>query len=111
MNDRLNRATHADLLAQVERDEARQAEIRRALYAPLLTEADLDAQERYKRAPVTRACSRCESGMSHCVTPAACERAEDQRPPPRAGDLVKVWGLFLAAWAAVALVVLIVMWA
>lgn len=103
MGDRLSYQIHADLLAQVAESEAEEAHVRRVLSAPL-TEADLDAQERYKRAP---ACSRCESGLTHCVTPDACERAEAEPKPDRAGDLVVVWALLLGAWAATAFVLLV----
>lgn len=118
--DRSTYPIHCDLLAQVATSEEEDREVRRILSAPL-TVADLDAQERYKRAPFPigatnhahrhsrPACSRCESGLAHCVTPAACELAERPDPPMQAGDLVRVWGLFLAGWAVVVLVGLIVM--
>jgi hypothetical protein len=127
MNIRTERHAALELAQQTERDEATRDDVRRILgdsatmfngeYAPYavtdsmlhtpLTEADLDAQERFKRAPfpITQhnhahrhsrpACSRCESGLTHCATPAACERAED-RPPPERGDLIRV--LAMATW-------------
>lgn len=67
MNDRLNARTHQLLVEQAERLEQQREAMRKAmLYAPLRTPADLPR----------RACSHCESGMSRCVTPQACERAE-----------------------------------
>lgn len=66
MNDRLNARTHQLLVEQSERLEQQREAMRKALYAPLRTDADLPR----------RACSHCESGMSRCVTPQACERAE-----------------------------------
>lgn len=101
MNDR---RTHFDLLEQVadsteERDNVRRilgAELRdQTSRLPLLTEADLDAQERWKRAPFAvgavthahrysrRACSLCESGLHFCATPDACQLADDEPPPKR----------------------------
>lgn len=108
---------HQDLLAQVEHDESTRAEIRRILSEPL-TEADLDAQERFKRAPFPFApanhahryspgCSSCDGGLRHCATPEACrisDEADPPRPAPRAGDFVRVVALVLGAWCAVALV-------
>lgn len=101
MNDR---RTHFDLLEQVadsteERDNVRRilgAELRdQTSRLPLLTEADLDAQERWKRAPFAvgavthahrysrRACSLCESGLHFCASPDACQLADDEPPPKR----------------------------
>lgn len=96
---------HHDLLTQVADSREEAANVRRILHG--LTEADLDAQERYRRAPFaigaathahrfSRACSRCESGMAQCVTPAACECAEPARHKPKHGDLYRV--LVVATW-------------
>lgn len=112
--DRRTYSTHQNLLSQVTDSEDWEREVKRIL-GPL-TEADLDAQERFKRAPFPigatnhthrhsagtlvymqrPACSRCESGLTRCVTPAACERADDPRPPPERGDLYRV--LAMATW-------------
>lgn len=114
MNDR---RTHFDLLDQVADSTEERDNVRRVLGAelrdqtsrlPLLTEADLDAQERWKRAPFAigavthahrysrpsesnpaepltsrRACSLCESGMHFCASPDACQLADDEPPPKR----------------------------
>lgn len=115
MNDR---QAHIDLLEQVTASTAERDAVRRILsehwsepepgvyVAGGLTEADLDAQERFKRAPFpigaanhahrhSRACSRCESGMTRCATPEACERAEG-RPATERGDIYRV--LAMATW-------------
>lgn len=107
---------HHDLLTQVADSREEAANVRRILHG--LTEADLDAQERYKRAPFavgaathahrySRACSRCESGMGQCVTPEACERAEPARESPSARDLLWVAALFFGLWAAIVFVLLV----
>jgi len=125
MNDR---RSHADLLDQVETDQATRDAVRRILAAPL-TEDELDraniakaeyiAQEhrRWKSAPwpvgatnhVHRfsACQSgpCKQGRRPCPSPQQCmlPDADDTRPPPRAGDMLRVVVLVLACWAAVAL--------
>lgn len=117
--DRSTYNTHRDLLDQVESDRATRDNIRRILSEPL-TEADLDAQEKWKRAPFavgatnhahrySRACSLCESGMHYCASPQACQLADEPRPQKRAGDLLTVLALLLASWAAVAFVLLATM--
>ena len=111
----IDRSTYppAGLLDAVADSPEEAAEVRRILHG--LTEADLDAQELWRRAPFavgnvthahrhSRACSRCESGMTHCTTPEACECAEPSRPATNAGDLVRVAALFLGAWAAIVFV-------
>lgn len=42
----------------------------------------------------------CEQGRKPCPTAEACECSEDE--PKRSGDLVRIWALILAAWAAIA---------
>lgn len=127
MNDRSAFPIHADLLAQVATSEAEEREVRRIL-APL-TDAELSARNTarlgdvesaiaaYKRAPwpyapanhahrhSRPACSRCESGAAQCLTPEACERADDPRPAPRAGGRARVWALFLSPWGVGAAIV------
>lgn len=103
MNDRSNNyTTHSDLLAQVASSADEDAHVRRVLGARL-TEADLEARESFKSGPL-RACSRCESGMTGCATPDACERAEDSLGAAR--GVVYAIPLALALWAAIALVLL-----
>ena len=122
--------THADLLAQVADSEAEAAEVRRVL-SRRVTDAEitrrnaarLDAVEcavaAYKRSPWPYApsnhahrhspgCSRCESGLTQCTTPEACERAEMTSQPPRAGGLLRIVVLVLACWAAVAFTLLVI---
>lgn len=111
--DRSTYQVHYDLLAQVADSAAEEAHVRRVLSSPL-TEADLDAHEKWKRAPFAigatnhahrhsrPACSRCESGMTHCVTPEACERAEAAaRKLPR-GDAAQrcITGIVILVTAA-----------
>lgn len=81
--DRSTYPDHQDLLAQVATSEEEEREVRRVLG---------DHAHRHSRP----ACSRCESGLTRCVTPAACERADDPRPPPERGDLYRV--LAMATW-------------
>lgn len=96
MNDRMSYRVHTDLLAQVATSAEEEREVRRVLYAPL-TERDLDAHEASKRA----ACSGpCNQGRSKCLTPEACQIAEDYE-----GDALGVFrviGWCLAAWAVIA---------
>lgn len=121
--DRSTYSTHADLLDQVAESEAENREVRRVL-SRRVTDAELtrrnarrlDAVESavaaYKRSPWPVApanhahrhspgCSRCESGLTQCTTPEACERADEARPAPRAGDMVFVAVVCLASWAAI----------
>lgn len=91
MNDR---QVHSDLLSQVERDKATQAEIRRILTAPL-TEADLDARIAGKFSTWPNCCGACDQGRKLCSAPEACQRSE-QRPLPERGDLYRV--LAMATW-------------
>lgn len=112
MNDR---QTHIDLLAQVADSTEERDNVRRILSG--LTEADLDAQEKWKRAPfpigaTNRAHSYsvcrsgpCEGGAKLCPSPEACQLG-DERPPLRAGDFWRVVALVVASWAAVAAVLL-----
>jgi len=115
--DRSSYPDHQDLLDQVADSREEAANVRRILSG--LTEADLDAQQSWKRAPFAvgaanhahrhsrPACSRCESGMAQCVTPTACECAEPTRQKPHAGDLLRIAALFLGVWAAVVFVLLV----
>lgn len=86
-------------------------------------EGNLDELERWKRAPLPigatnqthshsagtlvylkrPACSRCDSGMTQCVTPAACECAEPARQKPKRGDLYRI--LVMATWPLYAVAV------
>lgn len=125
--DRSTYPTHTDLLDQVADSTAERDEVRRIfgtaggrnLNAPQiqrggLSEADLDAQQRYKRAPFPvsaanhahrhsrPACSRCDSGLTQCTTPEACERAEAAaRKRPR-GDAAQrcITGIVILVTAA-----------
>lgn len=123
MIDRSTYSTHADLLAQVAESEAEDREVRRILGAQLtdaeLTRINAEQLERveiavaaYKRSPWPYApanhahrysgCSGpCEGGKRPCTTPEACERADEARPAPRAGDMVFVAVVCLASWAAI----------
>lgn len=118
MNDRSTYPTHASLLDQVADSREEAAEVRRIL-GQRLTEAELDdaiaAQRRedawraqpWPYAPANHAhrysgCSGpCEGGKRPCTTPEACERADEARPAPRAGDMVFVAVVCLASWAAI----------
>ena len=115
----MNNHRSTDLLSHVADSTHERDEVRRTLTEPLtLTEADLDAQERYKQAPfpLTKhnhahrysACvsGPCQQGSKLCPTPDACQRADDHRPPLRAGNLWRVLALVLISWAAVALVLI-----
>ena len=116
MNDR---QTHIDLLEQVTASTAERDAVRRILsehwsepepgvyVAGGLTEDDLDAQERFERAPFPigaannahrySACQSgpCEGGTKLCPTPAACQCAES-RPATERGDIYRV--LAMATW-------------
>lgn len=116
--DRLTHRVHQDLLAQVAGSEEEEREVRRILSEPLkLRESDLDAHERWKRAPFAvgrathahrySACASgpCAGGTKLCPSPAACQISDDAdapRPPRRLGDVFAVVALLLASWAAVA---------
>lgn len=106
MNDR---TAHIDLLAQVADHEAEEREVRRILGAKL-TEDDLDAHARWKRAATwPNCCGSCHQGRRACPTPQACQiSVEPDRPRPRrrAGDMVLVIALLLACWATIALALL-----
>ena len=123
MNDRLDRSTHADLLSQVadctqERDEVRRI-LGNALTEDEITRANGErlgdvesAVAAYKRAPwpiapanhahrhSRPACSRCESGLTGCTTPEACELAERAAAAPARGlaskviDFVEIYRLY-----------------
>jgi hypothetical protein len=102
MNDR---QTHIDLLAQVADSTEERDNVRRILGG--MTEDDLDAQERFKRAPFPigaanhahrySACQSgpCAGGTKLCPTPAACQCAEG-RPATERGDIYRV--LAMATW-------------
>lgn len=98
MNDRLTARTHQLLVEQDERLEQQREAMRKALYAPLRTDADLPR----------RACSRCESGLSRCVTPDACELADEGDALGAARGIVRavIWGLVLWMAAGTAAIVL-----
>jgi hypothetical protein len=126
-----NRHTHFELADQHERDQATRDNVR-SILGPL-TEADLDAQQAYKRAPfpTTRhnhahrhsagtlvylkrqSCSACDGGLTHCSTPEACERATDppdgiseEADPPRPPMRPgDFWALIACALAGWALLV------
>jgi hypothetical protein len=104
---------HNDLLSQVADSTEERDNVRRILGG--LTEADLDAQQAWKRSPWPyspanhahrhSACSGpCEQGRRPCPCPDSCQ--EPERDSPRAGDLLRTVALFLAAWAVVATVLL-----
>jgi hypothetical protein len=104
-----DRQVHLDLLAQVADSTEERDNVRRILHG--LTEADLDAQQRWKRSPWPyspanhahrySACSGpCEQCRRPCPCPDSCQ--EPEREPPRAGDLLRVASLLLIGWAAVA---------
>ena len=114
--DRGAYTTHADLLSQVADSTEERDNVRRILHG--LTEADLDAQQRWKRAPFavgaathahrfSRACSRCESGLEHCTTPEACERAASQDDDAIGAfrGIVNSLPFAILAWIAVAVAV------
>ena len=75
-----------DLLDQVESDQAVRDNVRRILSAPI----DYAAHT---------TCSRCESGLSRCVTPQACERAERDDGIGAIRGIVFAIPISLAAWA------------
>jgi hypothetical protein len=56
------------------------ADERAALYA--MSDA-INAEIRNEREANAHLCSRCESGLTYCTTPQACEAAERVRPVPR----------------------------
>lgn len=126
MNDR----THTDLLDAVADSREEAYAVRRILsehwsepepgvyVAGGLTERDLDAHERFKRAPFaigaanhahrhSRSCSRCESGLTHCTTPEACERAatQDDDAIGTFRGLVNSLPFAVLAWLAVAVAI------
>lgn len=124
--DRLTNRVHDDLLAQVASTAEEEAHVRRILSEPLkLREEDLDAHERYKRAPFAvgetnhahrhsstwpNCCGACDEGRTLCHSPQACQISVEPDPPrkPRsAGDIVIVIALVIASWAAVAFVLLV----
>ena len=82
-----NRTVHLDLLDQVADSAAERDAVRRILSEPL-TEADLDAQQRWKAAPWPFAPANhahrfsacvsgpCEQGRKLCPSPEACLRAD-----------------------------------
>jgi hypothetical protein len=43
----------------------------------------INAELRNEREAHAHLCSRCESALTHCTTPQACEAAERVRPVPR----------------------------
>ena len=93
MNDR---QIHLSLLDQVSDSAHEAAEVRRIL-GERLRESDLDAHEASKRA----ACSGpCNQGRSKCLTPEACQIAEDYEVD--ALGVFRVIGWCLAAWAVIA---------
>ena len=101
-----DRRTHMDLLDQVATSTHERDEVRRILGG--LTEADIDAQIRYKRPSWTQhtqsACSgACLQGRSACLCPEACQISEPD-------DALAIWrglrlalGIVAAAALAVAL--------
>lgn len=113
-----DRATHIDLLSQVADSTEERDNVRRILTG--LTERDLDAQEAWKRSPwpATQhnhahrysACQSgpCQQGRKLCPTPEACQMAaaDPPRPPMRGGDFLRLLGIALAGWAAIALTLL-----
>lgn len=116
MNDR---TIHQDLLSQVERDEKVRDDVRRVL-SRAQTDADISAQfDRWRAAPFAagatnqerrsarRACSRCESGLAHCTTPEACERAATQDDDAIGAfrGLVNSLPYAVLAWLAVAVAI------
>ena len=48
-------------------------------------------------------CGLCAQGRRLCPSPQACQLVDEDRPPMRGGDLLRVVVLVLACWAAVAL--------
>lgn len=120
---RTERQAHGELVRQAEDRTAERDAVRRIIGGQgKLTEHDLDAHERYKRAPfaigaVTHAhrysaCKSgpCAGGSKLCPSPEACQLdalPDDPRPPMRSGDFWRVVALVLASWAAVAFVLLV----
>lgn len=102
-----DRARHIDLLDQVADSTEERDEVRRILSQPL-SEAELDAQIAWKRAPL--AVGRCTHAQGTCPTPQACELPEPEWPTLRARSLWRVVVLVLASWAAVAATLLAVGW-
>lgn len=86
-----NRTVHLDLLDQVADSAAERDAVRRILSEPL-TEADLDAQQRWKAAPWPFAPANhahrysacvsgpCDQGRKLCPSPEACLRADRAEP-------------------------------
>ncbi len=85
---RSERHASLDLLDQVESDQAVRDNVRRLLGDPVKG-IGLRGQ----------ACSRCESGLTHCTTPDACERAERDDGIGAIRGVVYAIPLALALWA------------
>ena len=92
-----DRHAHMDLLSQVADSADERDNVRRILGRPL-TEADLDAAQRWREQP-------CSARRCACPVPQACELAE--RTAPSGAALLRIVALALAAWAAIATLILV----
>lgn len=97
------RATHFDLLRQVERDEYRRAEIRRILGPELQRELRnlRDFHRDPNPEPWPSCCGACGQGRKLCPTPQACQICDDYTERDGAAIRWIAAGLLLT-WAVIA---------
>ena len=101
--DRMTHRVHADLLAQVERDEHRRAEIRRILGPDLQRELRnlRDFHRDPNPEPWPSCCGACGQGRRLCPTPQACQICDDYTERDGAALIWIAAGLLLT-WAVIA---------
>lgn len=92
----INHRHRGDLLAQVASSKEEEHDVRRRLSAPLLTEADLDANNAPKSV-WPHCCGTCDQGRRPCITPEACQRPEP--PAAQSRSLWRAMFFVLALWA------------